>query len=145
MIKKFNVKQYCCEDISLIENYAEAIADTETTWDCHHRDEVRELPSGMVALRTQEELMENGRYYGCPANELIFLKPSDHHALHAKHLSKERTEEWNNNVSKGHLKGFGKMFYEATGMLPRENRSYYNYCNKVYNEKGVLYWEVKNA
>ena len=34
-----NVKKFCCEDISKIENYAAAIADTTQTWECHHRME----------------------------------------------------------------------------------------------------------
>ena len=48
MIMEYNAKQYCCEDITLIENYDKAIADETQVWDCHHRDEVRILPSGMV-------------------------------------------------------------------------------------------------
>lgn len=82
-----NIKymKYCKEDISLIENYEKAIADKENMWDCHHRDEVRVLPSGLVVLRTMEELIENGRYYDCPANELIFMKREDHLALHGKY------------------------------------------------------------
>ena len=83
MISERYVKQFCCEEISLIENYAEAIADKENIWHCHHRDEIRVLPSGMVVLRSMQELKENGRYYNCPANELIFMKNEDHKALHA--------------------------------------------------------------
>ena len=39
MIKEDNAKKYCCEDISLIENYNQAIADKEKMWDIHHRRE----------------------------------------------------------------------------------------------------------
>ena len=85
MISERYVKKFCCEDISLIENYAEAISDKENIWHCHHRDEIRELPSGMVVLRSMQELIENGRYFNCPANELIFMKNEDHKALHARH------------------------------------------------------------
>lgn len=85
MISEYNVKKLCRDDISLIENYAEAIADSDNIWHCHHRDEIRILPSGMVALRSMKELIENGRYYGCPANELIFMKNEDHKALHARY------------------------------------------------------------
>ena len=140
-----NIKDYCCEDVSLIENYGKAMADKDNVWECHHRDEIRILPSGMVALRSMEELKENGRYYGCPANELIFLTPSEHHTLHAKYLPRERTKEWAENISKGNLSTFGKLFYKGTGMLPRENRTYYKYCHRYWKESGVLIWEVKNA
>ena len=31
-----NVKLFCCEDASNIENYDKAIADKENIWHCHH-------------------------------------------------------------------------------------------------------------
>lgn len=70
------------KNIELIENYELAKADNFIGWDIHHKDEIRLLPSGMIALRTMEELIENGRYYNCPANELMFMKHSEHSALH---------------------------------------------------------------
>ena len=39
MINKRNAKLYCSEDISLIENYQEAISDQTKMWDIHHRQE----------------------------------------------------------------------------------------------------------
>ena len=44
MICKKTIKNFCCDDPSLIENYDKAINDTTQTWDCHHRGEV--LPCG---------------------------------------------------------------------------------------------------
>ena len=85
MIDSYRASKYCCEDLTLIENYDRAIADTTQTWQIHHRDEIRTLPSGMVVYRTQQELIENGRYYNCPANELIFLTKSEHSKLHSKY------------------------------------------------------------
>lgn len=70
------------KNIELIENYELAKADNFIGWDIHHKDEIRVLPSGMIALRTREELIENGRYYNCPANELMFMKHSEHSSLH---------------------------------------------------------------
>ncbi len=84
MINTKQAKKYCREPIENIENYKEAISDTTKTWEIHHRDEIRVLPSGIVAIRSKEELIETGRYYGCPANELIFLTSSDHMGLHNK-------------------------------------------------------------
>ena len=34
-------KYYCCEDISLIENYDKAINDLTEKYDCHHRLEIQ--------------------------------------------------------------------------------------------------------
>lgn len=100
MISEKQVKAFCREDISLIENYQEAVADKETMWHCHHRDEIRFLPSGMVALRSKQELKENGRYYHCPANELIFMRSKEHRALHSHYQkcsdeTKEKLRKFN--------------------------------------------------
>lgn len=82
MINEYNAKLFCKEDISLIENYDKAIADDSQVWHCHHRDEVKVLPSGVKVIRSRQELIENERYYNCPANELIFLTKSEHNRLH---------------------------------------------------------------
>lgn len=72
------VKKYCCEDISNIENYDKAIADTTKVWECHHKFET------MCPLRPMsvEKLKEQGLYYNRPASELIFLTKSEHRKLH---------------------------------------------------------------
>ena len=95
MIKIQNVKSFCCEDISLIENYDIAVADTTQTWDCHHRGEV--LPCGRFS---RDDLIKFGLYYKRPASELIFLTPFAHRQLH------------NKGVPKPYLKGVPKS--EAT-------------------------------
>lgn len=69
-------KRYCCEDVSLIENYEKAIADSKT-WHCHHRREFEEN-------LTNKQLIEMGLYFGRPASELIFISPSDHISSHQK-------------------------------------------------------------
>ena len=84
MISKFHAHKFCKDDLSNIENYEKAISDTTRIWDLHHRDEIRVLPSGMIANRSRQELIENGRYFNCPANELIFLTHSEHQILHKK-------------------------------------------------------------
>lgn len=75
MICKKSVKQFCSEDISLIENYQEAINDTTQTWHCHHR---LETDLGLSA----QELKDTGRYYKVEAKYLIFLTHSEHRTLH---------------------------------------------------------------
>ena len=87
MINERYARTFCKDDISEIENYDKAIADTTHTWHCHHRDEIRTLPSGMTVYRSRQELNENGRYCQCPANELIFLTCAEHMRLHRKNLS----------------------------------------------------------
>lgn len=75
-------EEVCCEDLSLIENYDKAIADSKDKWVLHHRDEYRVLPSGIEVWRSKDDLKENNRYLHVPANELIFLTRSEHTKLH---------------------------------------------------------------
>ena len=79
MICKKTAKSFCCEDLSLIENYELAINDTTQTWDCHHRGEI--LPCGRFSA---DDLKKFGLYYKRPASELIFLTQSEHRQLHFK-------------------------------------------------------------
>ena len=67
----------CSEDISLIENYQEAVSDDTQIWHCHHRGEI--LPCGVFS---QHDLKKFGLYWHRPASELIFLTPSEHHRIH---------------------------------------------------------------
>ena len=90
MICLQTVKKFCCEDLSLIENYDKAISDTTQTWDCHHRLEIQE-----DKITPRKELISQGLYYNRPADELIFLTPEEHISLHASN----RTEEANNRIS----------------------------------------------
>lgn len=73
-----SVKEYCNEDISLIENYEEALNSNEV-YDCHHKLEL------LNGYRSKESLIDDGLYYNRPANELIFLKHSEHTKLHAEY------------------------------------------------------------
>ena len=88
MISKRSAKAYCRDDISLIENYDKAIADTTKMWHCHHRRET---------IYSAKELIEIGEYYNRPACELIFLTPFEHNRLH--HLGKHYSEETRNKIS----------------------------------------------
>ena len=73
MINEYQTKRFCKDDISLIENYDKAIADTTQVWHCHHRRET---------IFSRKDLIEIGEYYNRPACELIFLTPNEHHRLH---------------------------------------------------------------
>lgn len=88
MINLKNVKKFCKDDFSLIENYDKAIADNTKTWVCHHRRET---------IYSAKELIEIGEYYNRPACELIFLTHSEHLRLH--HLGKHHSEESRKKMS----------------------------------------------
>ena len=85
MINEFYAKSYCCEDLSLIENYELAINDTTQTWEWQHRGEV--LPSERFSAN---DLKKFGLYYNRPAAELIFLTPSAHRRMHFKGVPKSK-------------------------------------------------------
>lgn len=74
--KKRGLQHYCCEDVSCIENYSEAMKDNLHGWDIHHKLETRGFGY------TWKELIMLGLYYDRPANELIFLKHDEHLNLH---------------------------------------------------------------
>ena len=100
MIYLKNVKKFCKDDISLIENYDKAIADKTQVWQCHHRRETIYSRSG---------LKEIGEYYNRPACELIFLTSLEHNRLH--HLGKRLSAETRNKLSEANK---GKHFSEES-------------------------------
>lgn len=99
---------FCSDDYSLIENYELAINDAAQTWHCHHKKETDE------GLSTKQ-LIELGIYYGRPANELIFLTPSEHKHLHHPFYGKHHTEESKQRMSESHKgKGIGAKRSDET-------------------------------
>ena len=85
MLNEYCAKRFCSEDISLIENYQEAIADQTKMWDTHHR---RECDSEGRTLFTKKQLIEMGLYLNRPASELIFVTRSMHRKLHRELCAK---------------------------------------------------------
>lgn len=94
MINEFYAKQFCSEDISLIENYDLAVADVNITWHCHHKLELE-------LHKSRHDLISVNLYYNRPASELIFLTPKDHHSLH--HISKNLSNETRKKMSISHI------------------------------------------
>ena len=90
MIRK-TIKAFC-EDFTKIENYVEAIADTENTWDCHHRMETHSYDGKNWVRRnkqlSKETLVAWGLYYNVKPDDLVFLRKSDHTRLHNKSWKK---------------------------------------------------------
>ena len=68
MIRENNVKVYCCEDVSKIENYEVAVNSPEK-WVCHHRLETHNSDGErrLVDL-TSTELKALDVYYHRPAS-----------------------------------------------------------------------------
>ena len=95
MICLGSAKKFCNEDISLIENYKKAIADSNQMWDCHHRREIT-IP--------KKQLLELGEYFNRPAEELIFLTKAEHRSLHntLKFKGKPLPEEHKQKMSESH-------------------------------------------
>lgn len=98
MINESQVKQYCSEDISKIENYDKAIADGKNLWECHHRLETHNLDGTIKENPTScKDLMQANLYRKRPANELIFMAVQDHRSLHFK--GKKRNVTWGDKIS----------------------------------------------
>lgn len=149
-----------CKKYKEIENYEKAIADKEHKWVCHHRDEIRILPSGIIAIRSKQYLIDNGRYYDCPPNELIFLKNNEHISLHRKYedeythikrksrkltkeqkdkISKATKEAMNDKKLKEHL---SKVAKKRIKKHPIKNADWKKGKHKVINKDGNVSWEA---
>ena len=89
MLNEYQAKRYCSEDIALIENYKEAIADEKKIWDIHHR---RECDENGRTLFTKKQLIDMNLYFKRPASELIFVTRSMHCKLHRE----LREKSWKN-------------------------------------------------
>ncbi len=86
MINEIQAHKFCRDDISKIENYDKAIADTTQTWVIHHRLEL--TLDGEFAL-TPEQLKMHDMYYNRPYYELIFLTRTEHNIIHNRGMSYE--------------------------------------------------------
>lgn len=115
---------YCCEDISLIENYEEAM-NSEEEYDCHHRLESHDENGNLrETFVTSDELKRLGKYYKVKANELIFLPRKEHLSMHSNNRWSDndfRTKMSENN--KGENNAFyGKRHSEETRKKISEHR-----------------------
>ena len=104
MINEIYAQKYCRDDISKIENYERAIADTSQVWHLHHRLEL--TLDGEFAL-TPEQLKMHDMYYSRPYYELIFLTQAEHFRLHKKGNNnpfhgKHHSEDTRRKMSESH-------------------------------------------
>lgn len=95
MISLRSALAFCKEDISKIENYDLAVADTTQTWHCHHKRELLDENDNLLEKEvSKDELIIQRKYYQIPAKDLIFLRPNEHMTLHAKKRPKRRKGEF---------------------------------------------------
>ena len=88
MIDVKEARKYCKDDISKIENYELAIADTAQTWHCHHI---------LGEILTRQQLLEHDFYYDVPPCMLKFVTKAEHNRLHKK--GKQHTIESRKKMS----------------------------------------------
>lgn len=97
MINEEQAKRYCCEDISLIENYEEAVNSGEK-YDVHHK---------LGLWFNKQWLIDNGFYYKQRAEMLMFMKHSEHMTLHWSDnkytLGRTHSEESKQKISKAKM------------------------------------------
>ena len=109
MINEAKVKSYCCDDISKIYGYREAVEDKEKMWHCHHC---------LGLVYTKEELIKRGLYYNQPAEMLLFCTKSEHQALHKIDTKPHRELcEKRSMIMKGHI-----TTQETRNKISRANR-----------------------
>ena len=82
MINEIQAKKYCSDDISKIENYDKAIADTTQTWVCHQKSEAKK----------GRNLSESHR------RKISEALKGENHPMYGKHFS----EEHRRKISEAH-------------------------------------------
>lgn len=130
------VRDYCCEDPSLIENYELAVNDTTTKWEIHHRLEIQ---GGRIL--SGKELDELGLYLHRPASELIFMTPSDHRKLHGQkenkkpETSRKRGEKNKSGLGWNKKKKYKNSAGEIVYMRPCDVVKYHKDWIKIEDEQ----------
>jgi len=102
MIAK-DIKQYCSEDVSTIENYEKAIKDSQI-WELHHKYELEDKDGNALEFpMTRKELIKRGLYYKRPSCELIFLLETEHKRIHMMGNTKAKGKNIGNQHAKGNV------------------------------------------
>ena len=127
MINEICAKCYCSEDMSLIENYKDAISDEERMWEIHHR---RECDENGRTLFTCKQLIELGLYYNRPASELIFVTKSMHWKLHREMCGKGGKK---NGAINGKKNSIPILQFTKDGTLIKEWSS----AHEAYRQLGI--------
>ena len=127
---KRHAKLWCCEDISKIENYSQAVKSDEL-WVCHHRLELH--PDGSTRF-TRDSLKKLGLYEHRPASELIFVTYNLHSSMHDNARKIDGTfcfaGELNPMFGKKHSAVSRRKMSEnhfGKGMIPKANSKWAKY------------------
>ena len=157
MISEYYAKRYCSEDISLIENYQEAISDQTKMWDIHHR---QECDSEGRTLFTHKQLIEMNLYYDRPASELVFVTRSMHRKLHRELCEKcgnvggKKTGPINGKKHSLHILQFAKdgtLIKEWPSLIEAEHKlgiAHSNICACLkgrYKSAGGFVWRYAHG
>lgn len=133
-----NSKNFCSENINLIENYEKAINDPNEIWECHHRLEIE-------LNKSQQDLIKSNLYYNRPASELIFLSKKEHRHLHAINRSEEvKLKTANSNRHKRGKYNISKETHEKMAKLCKERVPHLGYTHsEETRQKMKLRWNIR--
>lgn len=92
MINEKQARWMCCDDITKIYGYNEAVADKENMWNLHHC---------LGLVYSVEELKKRGLYYKQPAEMLLFCTYKEHQILHA--ITRKISDETRRRMSNAHI------------------------------------------
>ena len=118
---EIRLRKYCI-NFKDIEGYEEAVQSPEQ-YHLHHRKEIETLDDGTMVIRSRKELIELGLYYNRPAEELIFLKHSDHQSIHKPSANtRSKMSSW--QIGEKHHNWKGDLAYDHAKYLRqyRQNR-----------------------
>lgn len=125
MICEKQAKWFCCEDISLIKNYEEAVNSSEK-WHCHHK---------LGLYFDVQWLKDNGFYYKQRAEMLVFMKHDEHLRLHGNGKS--------SRLGKFNSKEHTRKIIEANRNHPKKSKKVNQYTK--YGEFVATYPSMKEA
>ena len=123
MISKANAEKYCAEDISLIENYKEAVSSKEL-YHCHHRLEIQDDKCYFEAIKNVKKFNLEDRIT-LIYNDALEIKLKDKYDLifidAAKSKNQDIFEHFARNLS-------------DKGAVVTDNLSFHGFVNKETNE-----------
>ena len=151
MISEAQAKRYCKDDISLIENYEQAVNDPINKWVIHHR---------RGTIYSKEGLKEIGEYYHRPAIELIFMLKEEHARFHktGKHCSEKTKKRMSESQMGKHNKPTKPILQyskdgefikewvsctEASRVLGIAKSGITSCCQGIYKSAGGFVWRYK--
>jgi hypothetical protein len=107
------LRKKCCDDVSEIEHYQEAISSPKR-WCCHHRLETHTSDGFLRAVfLSKEELEALGMYWNRPASELIFMEWSEHQKLHCSDINVRKHHSGAQRGEKNHMYGRKRTLEET--------------------------------